>query len=134
VCGPQSQETPLPPVLQHDKCGAPVQGKFSELQESSSISPELQTKMPGNSNALEHTLITKLFTYCDIQTYRGMCANGILIITVQWRSESEKNLLSDKWSDYSVRCSDSCECGNICVLIIFKKAPEVGRKPQVGEL
>lgn len=54
-------------------------------------------------------------------------------ITVQWRSDSEKNLIRDEGSDYSVRYNDSRECGDIRVLLIFKKAPEAyGESHRLG--
>lgn len=85
----------------------------------------MTAKMPGNANMLKHTLISKLFTYCDIQTYRDIqaCEYWLLVSSVGV-TQKKTTLISDKRRHYSVQYDDSCECGDICVLLILKKAPE----------
>lgn len=90
-------------------------------------------KMPGNANTPKHTLIAKLFTYCDIQTYCDIWANEYWTLLSHGGVTWKKKLISDKRSDYSVRYNDSCERGGICVLLIFKKAPEAyGKSHRLG--
>lgn len=99
---PRNQETPLTPALQHGNVGTSareigwVTGTFIHFV-------RVMDKMPGHANMLKHTLISKLFTCCDIPTYH----NEYWILLSCGGVTQEKNLISDKWSDYSERCNDS---------------------------
>lgn len=87
-------------------------------------------KMPRNAHMSEHTLISKLFTYCDIQTCRDIWASKYLALLSNGEVIHEK-LISDK---LSVLCGIVTAVSVVTsVLIIFLTASQAsGESHRMG--